>query len=85
MTNKQAVRWRFRRAVLSRDGHRCRHCNRPGYDRQDPPAAPGELVPLDAHHVRPRAACADDGYTLANGLPLCGECHKKEEAGARLA
>lgn len=78
---KRDVRRRFRAAVMGRDGYRCRHCGRAGYDRQGPPAA--GLVPLDAHHVRPRAECPDGGYSEDNGLTLCGECHEREEFGSQ--
>lgn len=85
MTKKQVIRQQFRRAVMVRDGYRCRHCGRAGYDRQTGDSAAGRihtggsLVPLDAHHIRDRSECEDGGYTLDNGLTLCSECHKKEE------
>lgn len=80
---KNLIRRLFREAVMGRDGYRCRHCGRPGYDRQigRPPASFG-LVPLDAHHVRPRDECEDGGYDEDNGLTLCDECHRKEEGKA---
>ena len=54
---------RVRRAVLQRDGYRCRRCRRPGR--------------LEVHHVQPLHE-GGAALVLANLLTLCRGCHIQE-------
>lgn len=67
---KKAVRDSFRRAVLSRDGTRCRVCGAPGGEG-------GRL--LDVHHITDRHEMPNGGYVPENGIALCAGCHEKAE------
>jgi hypothetical protein len=76
---KKAVREAFRTAVFDRDGHKCRMCGKPGYDRQRPPEK--GKVPIDAHHICDRSLLPNQGYCKENGISLCDDgCHLKAEA-----
>ena len=56
-------KWRY--AVLERDGDRCLMCNvKPGRSR------------LQAHHIYPKALYPGWAYNPANGVSLCGRCHR---------
>lgn len=73
MSRKGFLRWRFRRDVFKRDGHRCVVC------------AVGRLpfmrsAILDAHHITSRDLMPAGGYVKENGITLCAACHEKAEA-----
>ena len=55
----------WRKAVLERDGHRCRKC---GSDRY-----------LHAHHVKTWDAYPELRLDIDNGKTLCRTCHYKED------
>jgi hypothetical protein len=61
----------WRKAVLVRDGQRCRECG-------------AEDKPLHAHHIKPFALHPDLRLELGNGVALCVDCHS-ELHGRRLA
>ena len=64
-----AGRWtRVRRAVLDRDGFRCRRCGKAGRMEVD------HLVPLDR---------GGDPWDLANLQALCRSCHFAKTAAER--
>lgn len=52
---------RWRQAVLTRDGHRCRHC--------------AATERLHAHHLLPFSRYRLLRHTVSNGLTLCHDCH----------
>lgn len=54
----------IRKAVILRDGCKCRECGR------------GNTV-LEVHHIRPKRL--DGSNTLNNLITLCGRCHQKTE------
>ena len=64
--SKKLIRAKFRDAVFTRDGHRCRMCGASG-------------VHLDAHHITDRNAMPNGGYVAANGISLCPPCHERAE------
>ncbi len=64
---KRAVRSRFRSAVFSRDGDRCRVCGVP------------DTGSHDAHHITDRSQMPFGGYVAENGICLCPPCHAKAE------
>jgi 5-methylcytosine-specific restriction endonuclease McrA len=66
MTQKQAVRAKFREVVFKRDNNKCRVCK----------ASDGKL---DAHHITDRSELPNGGYVLENGISLCEPCHWKAE------
>lgn len=69
--DKKRVRAAFRKAVLGRDGYRCKVCGESGTDET-----------LDPHHVTPRESMPNGGYVKENGIALCkksGGCHEKAE------
>lgn len=73
MSKADLKKWRvaFRKAVLERDGYKCKVCGVPGTDET-----------LDPHHITPREKMPNGGYCAENGITLCkGEegCHKKAE------
>ena len=71
-SDKKKVRETFRRAVLERDGYRCKICGEAGTDET-----------LDPHHITPRVQMPSGGYVATNGITLCkkaGGCHEKAEA-----
>lgn len=53
---------RWRRAVVSRDGGRCRRCGGRGQ--------------VHAHHLRSWAENPDLRFDIDNGVTLCVECHE---------
>ena len=62
-TTEQEASWQtVRRAVLKRDGHRCRDCPE-SVDRRD----------LDVHHLIPRVDGGRD--EISNCITLCDGCH----------
>lgn len=65
MTGEAFTRWR--KAVLDRDGWRCRRCNS-GYN-------------LHVHHIRKRSDLRLD--TMENGITLCEKCHRQVERQAK--
>ena len=65
MSDKKAVRERFRTSVFERDGYKCRCC--------------GATGDLDAHHITDRHDMPNGGYVPENGISLCPECHLKAE------
>ena len=66
---KKQVRKEFRDSVFQRDNGECRTCKRDG---KDTPATV-------AHHIIDSSQVPDGGYTLANGISLCNDCHWKSE------
>lgn len=61
---------RWARAVLTRDGHTCRHCGAPA---------------TEADHIVNRAVAPELALDVANGQALCKSCHQaktKAEAAA---
>ena len=54
---------RWKKAVLDRDGWKCRRCDRP-YN-------------LSVHHIRKRSDLRLD--TMENGITLCARCHDAAE------
>lgn len=83
--NKKQIRSSFRLAVFSRDRYRCRGCGIKGKDRQGGDEhlryhPDDSVVPLDAHHITNRNDMPNGGYTKANGITVCDECHHKAEA-----
>jgi 5-methylcytosine-specific restriction endonuclease McrA len=65
---KELIREKFRRAVFTRDGNRCRVCSK-------------DHCKLDAHHITSRKLMANGGYVKENGISLCDCCHIKAEVG----
>lgn len=65
MKQKQLIRERFRNAVFTRDGHKCKFCD--------------ETENLDAHHITDRNEMPDGGYEKENGITLCGRHHRQAE------
>lgn len=68
---KAEIRRRFREAVFTRDGYRCRVCG-------------CNDAPLDAHHITPRENLPAGGYVAENGIALCDRangCHRRAESG----
>ena len=63
---KKQIRERFRDAVFTRDGHRCKTCNRSSDH-------------MDAHHITDRNEMPAGGYVPENGISLCPQCHEKAE------
>jgi 5-methylcytosine-specific restriction endonuclease McrA len=63
----QTGKWRgeLRKALLKRDGGRCRLCGHPGIA--------GKGKGLQGHHVQSRAKGGPD--TLENSVLLCPTCH----------
>lgn len=59
--------WRkeFSTNVFTRDGHRCKICNK--------------TVGLDAHHITDRHEMPNGGYVVENGITLCPEHHLQAE------
>lgn len=55
----------FLRAVLARDGYRCRRC-------QEPKGAPKSL---HVHHIKSWAGNESLRFDMANALALCRTCH----------
>ncbi len=60
----------WRKAVLDRDGYRCRECGTT--DR-----------PLQAHHIKAFALYPEHRFEVQNGITLCVDCHS-ETHGRRL-
>lgn len=60
---KKPTYFKWRQAVLERDGHTCRHC--------------GEKENLHAHHIRLYSKYPKLRESLKNGITLCSECHKQ--------
>ncbi len=58
-------RQEFRSAVFARDKGTCVVCYEPGQD---------------AHHIMERRLFPDGGYTLDNGVTVCGFCHLRAES-----
>jgi 5-methylcytosine-specific restriction endonuclease McrA len=58
-SNPEYYRWR--KAVIERDGHKCTEC--------------GATEKLTAHHIKPWARHPEARYDLANGVTLCQEHH----------
>lgn len=58
-----AVLWRWREAVLERDGHRCVRC--------------GSVEWLEADHIVLKTEDPSLAYVLLNGRTLCRKCHVK--------
>lgn len=55
----------FRKAVFTRDGHKCVVCGAPA---------------VDSHHIVERRLFPDGGYYIANGASVCEVCHLKAES-----
>lgn len=56
----------FLRAVLARDGYRCRKCSAPKTERKS----------LHVHHVKPWAGNEALRFDPANAVTLCRACHQ---------
>lgn len=54
------VKWS--NAVRERDEHTCQRC--------------GTTNDIHAHHIAPRSRRPDLKYDVANGIALCGNCHR---------
>lgn len=69
MSDKKAIRQKFRDAVYKRDNFTCRVC---GEKRQE--------KDLDSHHITDRSEIVNGGYVASNGITVCKEeCHMKVE------
>jgi predicted restriction endonuclease len=69
MSNKKKlIRQKFRKAVFTRDGYRCRNCGKEGTEDT-----------LDAHHITDRTLMPSGGYVAQNGISLCEPCHEQAE------
>jgi ATP-dependent DNA helicase RecQ len=72
-TTEQEASWQtVRRAVLERDGHRCRDCPE-SVDRRD----------LDVHHLVPRVDGGRD--EISNCITLCDGCHAARHSRMQVA
>lgn len=56
---------KWRKAVLQRDGNRCKEC--------------GSAKSLEAHHIISLAESKITAFLVMNGVTLCRECHKKTD------
>jgi hypothetical protein len=77
MSKADEKKWRaaFRKAVLERDGFKCKVCGFSGDD-----------TTLDPHHITSRSQIANGGYCPENGITLCKvrgfgklSCHEEAE------
>jgi 5-methylcytosine-specific restriction endonuclease McrA/predicted nucleic acid-binding Zn ribbon protein len=59
--NRRGKHGAWARAVISRDGGKCRKC--------------GATEGLHAHHIKPFAEFPELRWELDNGLTVCGPCH----------
>jgi 5-methylcytosine-specific restriction endonuclease McrA len=76
MSDKKTTRAAFRRAVFTRDGHRCRVCGRQWSAADADPA----LRRLNAHHITDRTELPGGGYVAENGITVCEQpCHPRVE------
>lgn len=57
---------KWRAAVLSRDGHRCKNCGRDEH--------------LECHHIIPVSMTKAFAFERANGVTLCKECHTETDS-----
>ncbi len=64
---KDKSRAAFRQGVLGRDGNKCVVCGN---------------AAQDAHHLMERRLFDNGGYTVNNGVALCGPCHLLAESTA---
>jgi hypothetical protein len=55
----------LKRAVILRDGYRCKHCRRP----------PSAWLPVDCAHIYPKGKYPAMRFLLDNVLLLCRDCH----------
>ncbi len=55
---------RWRKAVMLRDGYRCKKCGK-------------KRLALNAHHIKKWADFPTMRYMVNNGITLCYNCHKK--------
>jgi hypothetical protein len=62
--NKKQIRQKFRDEVYKRDNLQCRFCNKQLTEAS-----------ADAHHITDRDLLAYQGYSIFNGITLCGKCH----------
>ncbi len=76
MSGKKTIRARFRRAVFTRDRHRCRVCGRQWSEADADPS----LHRLNAHHITDRSEMPGGGYVAENGITVCEQpCHPRVE------
>ncbi len=65
MKTKKDIRKQFREAVFTRDGHKCKFCDKTN--------------DLDAHHITNRSSMPGGGYIAENGITLCKDHHLDAE------
>jgi len=69
MSDKKAIRQKFRDAVFKRDKFTCRVCGERHVEEV-----------LDSHHITNRSEMENGGYVASNGITVCkDECHMKVE------
>lgn len=63
----------FRKAILSRDGHKCTTCGSTGT----------RYNPLQVEHIKPKALYPELIFEPTNAKTLCLKCHKKTSTFGR--